>query len=114
MTFALYIVLAIALVYFISQRERKISPSADESATNPEKAVISGKNPTEIWKQVYETASMEEARQVRDRLESEKIPCILYEQGKKDIHGNLLKGIGIAVPASATERAQSSIVGMPV
>jgi hypothetical protein len=57
---------------------------------------------------------MDEARGIQERLESENIRCILYEQGKKDIHGNALKGIGVAVPSGVAEGAQTSIARMPV
>ena len=38
--------------------------------------------------------------------------CVIYEQGKKDIHGNPLKGIGIAVPKAAITLAQSIVSRM--
>ncbi len=72
------------------------------------------KNPQEIWVQVYETASMEEARGLQARLQEEELECVLYEQGKKDIHGQSLKGVGIAVPKPAVPRAQGIISRMPV
>lgn len=48
------------------------------------------------------------------RLQEDEVECILYEQGKKDIHGNLLKGIGIAVPKTQTPHSQRVISRMPV
>ncbi|MFH0985532.1 MAG: hypothetical protein V1882_08345 [Candidatus Omnitrophota bacterium] len=57
---------------------------------------------------------MDEARSIQSRLEKEGMDCILYEQGKKDIHGNLLKGVGVAVPSAAASRAQASVSKMPV
>ena len=48
------------------------------------------------------------------RLQEEEIECILYEQGKKDIHGNPLKGVGVAVPKTTVPQAQSIISRMPV
>ncbi len=108
--FALYLVIAIAIVYFISRREKFF----------PGRAVVPSQNPRPqkegdgLWKQVYETASMDEARLVLKQLEDERIRCILYEQGKKDIHGNPLKGVGVAVPSEAAARAQSCIAKMPV
>nr|AFD03214.1 hypothetical protein [uncultured bacterium W4-21b] len=65
------------------------------------------------WIQVYETASRDEALQVQARLEEDEIECILYEQGKKDVHGNLLPGIGIAVPKTAMSAAQRIISRIP-
>ena len=66
-----------------------------------------------MWVQVYETASLEEARILQARLQEEEVECMIYEQGKKDIHGNPLKGIGIAVPKTTTTHAQSIISRMP-
>lgn len=72
------------------------------------------KSPNPDWVQVYETASWEEARRIQARLEEENLECMLYEQGKKDIHGNLLKGVGIAVARSGMSLAQKIISRIPV
>lgn len=72
------------------------------------------KDPREMWVQVYETATVSEARMIQARLQESEIECILYEQGKKDIHGNSLKGVGVAVPKSAISQAQNIISRMPV
>ena len=66
------------------------------------------------WVQVYETASREEAEQIQYRLEEEAVECILYEQGKKDIYGTPLRGIGIAVPKTSLALAQKIISRIPV
>lgn len=71
------------------------------------------KNPREVWTQVYETASLDEARLLQARLQEQEVECVLYEQGKKDIHGNVLKGIGVAVPKTAAPHAQNIISRMP-
>lgn len=71
-------------------------------------------NPGENWVQVYETASPDEARQIQARLQEEGMECIVYQQGKKDIHGNALKGVGIAVPKSSVSLAQRIISRLPV
>ena len=68
----------------------------------------------ESWVQVYETASSEDAQLIQARLQEEEVECLIYEQGKKDIYGNTLKGIGIAVPKSAVPLAQKVISRMPV
>lgn len=72
------------------------------------------RNPREPWVQVYETASAEDANLIQARLQEEEIECLVYEQGKKDIYGNSLKGIGIAVPKSSVPLAQKVISRMPV
>jgi len=71
------------------------------------------RDPWEMWVQVYETESLEEAKTLRARLQEQEVECVLYEQGKKDIHGNELKGIGVAVPKSSTRLAQNIISRSP-
>lgn len=68
----------------------------------------------EPWIQVYETASTEDAALIRARLQEAEVDCLVYEQGKKDIYGNSLKGIGIIVPKSAVPLAQRIISQLPV
>ena len=72
------------------------------------------RNTREPWVQVYETSSTEDAHLIQARLQEEEVECLIYEQGKKDIYGNSLKGIGIAVPKSAVPLAQKVISRMPV
>lgn len=67
------------------------------------------RNPMEVWIQVYETADLQEGRMIQARLQEEEVECVLYEQGKKDIHGNELPGIGVSVPKSSAPRAQNVI-----
>lgn len=66
------------------------------------------------WIQVYDTDSLEDAKRLIARLEEEEIECLFYEQGRKDVHGNALKGFGIIVPRTSVSRAQSIISRMPV
>jgi len=68
----------------------------------------------EPWAQVYETASVDEAYMIQARFQEEEVNCVLYEQGKKDLQGQSLKGIGIAVPKSSLPLAQKIISRMPV
>lgn len=72
------------------------------------------RNTREPWIQVYETASVEDAHLIQARLQEVDLECIVYEQGKKDIYGNSLKGIGIIVSKSAVPLAQKIISQMPV
>ena len=93
-TFVVYILIVGTIIYFIAKHGRSVPLQAPGALLEglPKKGLRSKRDPREIWKQVYETASMEEARLIKARLEEEGLECILYEQGKKDIHGNLLKG----------------------
>ncbi len=87
-----------------------------QNQTNTSKANqrYRAKNHKEAWVQVYETSSSEEAKLIQAHLQEEEVECLLYEQGKKDIYGNALKGIGIAVPKSSVPLAQKVISRMPV
>ena len=64
----------------------------------------------EIWVQVYDTDSLTEAQALQARPQEEELECLIYEQGRKDIHGNALKGFGIAVPRTSVALAQKIIV----
>jgi len=81
-------------------------------APRPRNRFRARKSANEIWVQVYETASMDEAKMLQARLQEEELECILYEQGKKDIHGNTLRGVGIAVPKTAVPHSQNLISRM--
>ena len=67
----------------------------------------------EVWVQVYDTASLEEVQSLQARLEEQELDCLVYEQGRKDVHGNPLKGYGIVVPRTSVSRAQKIIVQTP-
>ena len=79
------------------------------NAPRPKKRAVK-----ETWVQVYETASLEEANEIQERLLTEKLDCVVYEQGKKDIHGHSPKGVGIAVPKMSVGLAQKIISRIPV
>ena len=60
-----------------------------------------------LWVQVYDTDSADEARKIQNKFHDMNIQCFLYEQGKKDVFGSLLKHYGISVPRKSFEKAQS-------
>jgi len=66
-------------------------------------------DPQETWIQVFETSEKDEALSLKARLEEEDIKAILFEQAKRDLQGNTPPGIGLAVPRSALQTAQSLI-----
>lgn len=110
--FLIYILLVGAVLYFLSwwgQRNLIPKTSPTNSEAKPSRWFRPKKNPMEIWVQVFETGSLDEARVLQARLQEEEVECVLYEQGKKDIHGNTLKGVGIAVPKTAMALAQNII-----
>jgi hypothetical protein len=117
--FFVYLLLLGSMIYLLWLWGRRREAASDtgaegQPAVKSRNRFRSKKNPWEVWVQVYETASLEEARTFQARLQEEEIDCIIYEQGKKDIHGNTLKGIGIAVPKTQVPHAQSIISRMPV
>lgn len=64
----------------------------------------------ERWAQVFETANAEEAQVLQAHLEENDIPVLAFEQGKKDIHGSTLPGIGLVVPKSKLGAAQAIVL----
>ncbi len=117
MRFFIYLLLLGSIFYllwFWSRKQETRSPSGGQLPVKSRNRFRGKKNPFEMWVQVYETASVEEARVFQARLQEDEIDCIIYEQGKKDIHGNPLKGVGIAVPKTAVPHAQGIISRMPV
>ncbi len=61
----------------------------------------------ESWIQIYETASRDEADQLKAHFEELEIQSITFEQGKKSVDGKSNPGIGFAVPKSQLQHAQS-------
>jgi len=110
-----YLLLAGVVLYLLWMWGKNQQGSSGKAQGAKSRAWFRSKrNPMEPWVQVYETASLEEGRIIQARLQEDEVECILYEQGKKDIHGNVLPGIGIATPKSAMTRAQNVISRMPL
>ncbi|MBI4430383.1 MAG: hypothetical protein HY587_01555 [Candidatus Omnitrophica bacterium] len=65
--------------------------------------------PGEIWVQIFETASREEAMFLQMRLEEENIAVTVFEQAKKNIAGTTPPGLGIVVPKEQSPYAQQLI-----
>lgn len=63
--------------------------------------------PEEIWTQVYDTDSLEDAKKIQRKFLDTEIPCLVYQQGKKDVYGDRLKHYGISVPREVMEKAQT-------
>lgn len=110
----LYLILSIVAGVYLSRFLSSSEKKAATTSVKPHNKRFQPKIIKEKWVQIYETASEAEADSVQARLEEEEIRCVLYEQGKKDISGNILPGIGIAVPKGLTSRAQTLISRMPV
>ena len=93
---------------------RYLKPEHSWGSASPTAPKVKKPNSGQPWVQVYETASPEEAQQIQMRLQEEGMECIIYQQGKKDIQGNLLKGTGVAVPKTSVTLAQKIISRLPV
>ena len=104
-------ILAYALILWRRAAANSVPPSETPAKARQRYRI---RNSREPWVQVYETASNEDAQLIQARLQEEEVECLVYEQGKKDIYGNNLKGIGIAVPKSSVPLAQKVISRMPV
>lgn len=61
----------------------------------------------EFWMQVYDTDSMEDAKKIQRKFFDSEIPCLVYQQGKKDVYGDKMKHFGVSVPREVTEKAQN-------
>ena len=102
--------LSYLLVYFLSKKKIFFRGRSHVSPRHRFKSKLD----KGLWVQVYDTDLLDDAKQVMARIEEEDIECILYEQGRKDIHGNPMKGFGIAVPRTSIHRAQTLISRLPV
>lgn len=104
------LVFAVAIAFLL----RKIfQRDGSQAETRKMRSRFRRKPDQEIWVQVYDTDSLEEVETLQARLEEEELECFIYEQGRKDVHGNLLKGFGIAVPRTSVSHAQKIIARMP-
>ena len=110
----LFYVAVIALVFFLVRKILASQSTSSSQNKETSKFRFRSKSDTRnAWVQVYDTDSLEEIKSLQARLEEEEIECFIYEQGRKDMHGNQLKGYGIAVPRTAVSHAQKIIARMP-
>lgn len=65
--------------------------------------------PGEVWIQIFETASRDEARAIQMRLEEEDISITVFEQAKKSLSGETPPGFGMVVPKEQSAYAQQLI-----
>ena len=111
----IYLLVVGSSLYFLSWwgRRQQTAEGQGFSVSKGSKPFRAKRVPGENWVQVYETASQDEGRLLQARLQEDEVECVLYEQGRKDINGNALKGIGIAVPKTLASHAQRIISRMP-
>lgn len=109
-----YAVLLTCAFYFLYRFMQPGGAPSAPASQRLSRANLRDRAPKGSWVQVYETASLEEATQIQARLEEEEIECIVYEQGKIDLKGNPLRGVGVAVPKTSMSLAQNVISRIPV
>ncbi len=108
MRYLFFPALLLAVVYLVAalRRGHAGGPVAPRAKPKLHPSVTRG----ERWAQVFETARAEEAQALQAHLEENDVAVLVFEQGKKDIHGNVLSGIGLVVPRSKLARAQAIVV----
>jgi hypothetical protein len=98
--FILLVALIVWGVIFLIKKRR--------GKTTPQLPRFAAKAPTgEIWAQLYETDSLDEITVLRAQLQSEKLDYLIYEQGKRDSHGNVPKKFGIVMSKGHLSRGQA-------
>lgn len=103
-----FVVLAIiALLFLKSWKTAQPAAPAAAAASKPKPRAKRPAVPEEFWTQVYDTDSAEEARKIQRKFFDSEIPCLVYQQGKKDVYGDKLKHYGISVPKEVMEKAQN-------
>lgn len=106
-----FIVLA-AVGYLLFRSWRSAQPRTSQPASAPKPQSQSKPRakksavPEEIWAQVYDTDSLEDAKKIQRKFFDAEIPCLVYQQGKKDVYGDRMKHFGISVPREVLEKAQ--------
>lgn len=106
-----FVVLAIMAALFYRTWKAGQPASSSAATPAPKPAVkLKPKKPAlseELWMQVYDTETLEEARKIQRKFFDSDIPCQVYQQGKKDVYGEKLKHYGISVPKNVAENAQN-------
>jgi hypothetical protein len=105
-----FIVLTVVGLLFLkswksAQPQPQASPAPKQPAPRPRAKRSSP--PDEIWMQVYDTDSLDEAKKIQRKFFDSEIPSLVYQQGKKDVYGSALKHYGISVPREVMEKAQN-------
>ena len=102
----LAVVVGLVVYFYLTTRPRAIRETVPKNPPRrPAKQPLYDLN--DFWIQVYDTDSADEARKIQVKFHDMSIQCFLYEQGKKDVYGNIPKHYGISVPRKSFEKAQS-------
>lgn len=97
----IFLLIVLGIIGFLIYRNHKNEKSLPSKKFSP----ITKSN--ETWAQLYETDSWDEITGIRLRLAEENLDAIIFEQGKRDSQGNILKKFGIITPKGHLSRGQS-------
>ncbi len=98
------VIAGLVILYRFSSRPKRPKKITPKTRPIKKESVKSG---DDFWMQVYDTDSVDEAKNIRVKFMDIGIQCFIYEQGKKDVYGNALKHFGISVQRQHTAKAQS-------
>lgn len=98
--FILLVALIVWGVVFLIQKRRL-------KTTRPFPRFAARSSAGEIWAQLYETDSLDEVTVLRAQLQGESLDHLIYEQGKRDSHGNIPKKYGVVVSKGHLSRGQA-------
>lgn len=102
------VVVGLVMYFYYTTRPRSVRGTGPKNLQRrPSKQALYDFN--EFWIQVYDTDSADEALKIQVKFHDMNIQCFLYEQGKKDVYGNIPKHYGISVPRKSFEKAQSAL-----
>ena len=110
LTFAIaFLILALYFYRILRSQRPKKEPFDLPSAPAPKvkRPPKKSAQKTELWVQVYDTESNSDVRKIQKKFQDMGIQCLVYEQGKKDVYGEVLKHYGISVPRASVGESQS-------
>ena len=102
-----FIVVAVVGILFLKSWKSAQSGAQVPAASKPKPKAKRNAVPDEFWMQVYDTDSMDDARKIQRKFFDSEIPCLVYQQGKKDVYGDKMKHYGVSVPREVMEKAHN-------
>lgn len=100
------VLVVVGLLFFKSWKSAQPAsqaPPAPKAKPRPKRSSVL----EEFWMQVYDTDSLDDAKKIQRKFFDSEIPCLVYQQGKKDVYGDRMKHYGISVPREVMEKAQN-------
>ena len=104
-----FVIIATLIALYVIRLSKANRSPMEPSTAKPKSKIRMKKKPVrgDFWAQVYDTDSAEEARKIEKKFNDIGIQCLVYEQGKKDVYGDLLKHYGVSVPHDSINKAQA-------